>query len=243
MNIRLVPLLAALLPFAAVNITYLVAAGHGLVDWCFPYLDSCTSISATGRHPPASYLFRATMLPSAVIMMAYWWLNHAWLAAVGRAAGVDHRSVNHWMLGLGILACIGLILYVTVLGEAGDTWARQRRVGTVLFFSLTYISQLLMLAQLRTLGTGQSGVPAALLRCMWSVCSVLLVMGLLTVILDVWNEVWYESVEDAFEWQLSLLLQLNFLLGYFAWRASGWSLWVDPGPPARQPSASESDKF
>ncbi len=71
MNTRIVPLLAALLPFFAVHVTFLVAASYNLVDWCNPYLDSCTSISATGRKPPASYLFRAMMLPSAVIMMAY----------------------------------------------------------------------------------------------------------------------------------------------------------------------------
>ena len=82
MQIRAVPLLAALLPFFAVQFTYLVAAGHGLVDWCNPYIDSCSSISAAGRKPPASYLFRATMLPAAVFMMAYWWCNHAWLGSL-----------------------------------------------------------------------------------------------------------------------------------------------------------------
>lgn len=243
MNIRLVALLAALLPFAAVNLTYVVAASSGLVDWCFPYLDSCTSISATGRHPPASYLFRATMLPSAVVMMAYWWLNHVWLAEVGRVVGIDNRRMNHCMLGLGILACIGLILYVTVLGEPGDTWARQRRVGTVLFFSFTYIAQLLMLAQLRVLGHGLPGLPAALLLCMWLVCVGLLALGLLTVILDAWNEAWYESVEDAFEWQLSLLLQFNFLLGYCVWRATGWRLQVALAAPVCPEQPAKSNKL
>ena len=56
MHIRAVPLLAALLPFFAVQFTYLVAAGHGLVDWCNPYIDSCSSISAAGRKPACSML-------------------------------------------------------------------------------------------------------------------------------------------------------------------------------------------
>ena len=141
MYIRIVPLLAALLPFFAVHGTYLVAASHGLVDWCNPYIDSCTSISATGRKPPASYLFRATMLPSAVIMMAYWWLNHTWLNSLYNGG---RRRTNHYMLGLGLLACTGLIMYVTVLGERGDAWAAQRRVGTVLFYSFTFLAQLLL---------------------------------------------------------------------------------------------------
>lgn len=225
MNVRAIPLLAALLPFFAVHATYLVAASHGLVDWCNPYIDSCTSISATGRKPPASYLFRATMLPSAVIMMAYWWLNHAWLASLCRERGLRQSRANRWMLGLGILACIGLILYVTVLGERGDTWRAQRRVGTILFFSFTFISQLLLLAQLRRLQP--AGVKPGLLRAMWGICFGLLAAGLLTVLLDAWDEAWYETVEDAFEWVLTLLLQSNFLLGYFVWRQAGWRLRVE----------------
>ena len=222
MNIRIVPLLAALLPFFAVHATYLVAASHGLVDWCNPYIDSCTSISATGRKPPASYLFRATMLPSAVIMMAYWWLNHTWLNSL---CNDGLRRTNHAMLGLGVLACIGLILYVTVLGERGEAWAAQRRVGTVLFYSFTFLAQLLFVSQLGYLKL--QGVSKGLLRTMWVICIGLLLTGLLTVALDAWDEAWYETVEDAFEWVLTLMLQSNFLLGYFVWRQAGWRLVVE----------------
>lgn len=225
MNVRIVPLMAALLPFVAVHATYLVAASHGLVDWCNPYIDSCTSISATGRKPPASYLFRATMLPAAVIMMAYWWLNHTWIKSMHRTVGHDNRWGNKVMLVLGIVACIGLILYVTVLGERGDAWATQRRVGTILFYSFTFLAQLLFLSQLRQLAP--PGVGKKLLRLMWAVCIILLLTGLLTVALDAWDEAWYETVEDAFEWILSLMLQSNFLLGYLVWRQAGWQLTVE----------------
>ncbi|KAA1190601.1 hypothetical protein F0M18_12380 [Pseudohalioglobus sediminis] len=224
MNVRIVALLAALVPFLAVHATYLVAASHGVVDWCTPYLDSCTSISATGRKPPASYLFRATMLPSAVIMMAYWWLNHTWLAALHARAGSERQHANHWMLVLGVLACIGLILYVTVLGERGDAWATQRRVGTVLFFSFTFMAQLLLLSQLRRLQV--AGVRPGVLAYMGWACGTLLAVGVLTVVLQAWDEAWYETVEDAFEWVLTLLLQSNFLAGYFVWRQAGWKLVV-----------------
>lgn len=224
MNVRIVALLAALLPFVSVQLTYLVAASHGLVDWCFPYIDSCTSISATGRKPPASFLFRATMLPAAVVMMAYWWLNYSWLGHLQHRRGNTGQWTNRWMLGLGLVACIGLILYVTVLGERGEVWRTQRRVGTILFFSFTFLSQLLMLAQLAALRV--AGVSERLLTAMRAVLVTLLLLGLLTVALDAWNEQWYETVEDAFEWVLSLLLQGNFLLGYFIWRQAGWRLEV-----------------
>ena len=129
MNPRILALLSAVVPFLAVQLSYLLSASTGYVDWCFPYIDSCTSISATGRKPPASYLFRATMLPSAVVMMAYWWLNHAWMASLQRERGQLRPWSNRWMLILGIVACVGLIMYVTVLGERGEAWRTQRRVG------------------------------------------------------------------------------------------------------------------
>lgn len=229
MNVRIVPLLAALLPFLAVHATYMVAASYGYVDWCFPYLDSCTSISATGRQPPASYLFRATMLPAAVIIMAYWWLNHAWMKSVYREASVGPGPANNWMLALGVLACIGLILYVVVLGEAGNAWALQRRVGVILYFSLTFLSQLLLLAQMRRLRPRLARIPGWIPGAMWVVCITLLALGVLTVVLQAWDGAWYETVEDAFEWVLALLLQANFLLGYLAWRAADWQLAVVNG--------------
>ncbi|MBN7797074.1 hypothetical protein [Parahaliea mediterranea] len=225
MNPRPVALWAALLPFLAVHLTYLVAASHQLVDWCFPYIDSCTSISATGRQPPASYLFRATMLPAAVIFVAYWWLNRAWLRAV--APAVRGRALD-WMLWLGVLACCGLVAYTVVLGEAGERWQRQRRVGIVLYFSLSFLAQLLFAGQLRARAALiEAAGPYA--RVMLGNCAVLLCLGLATVIWQLVDDHGYDAVEHAFEWVLALLLQVNYLLGYLLWRRADWRLSVVPG--------------
>jgi Frag1/DRAM/Sfk1 family len=232
MNPRPVALLAALLPMVAVNLSYLVAARYGLVDWCFPYLDSCSSISATGRYPPASYLFRATMLPAAVILAAYWWLSRAWLAAP--ASGGHQRQLD-WMCALGLAASLGLVAYVAVLGEAGEQWQRQRRIGAVLYFSLTFLAQLLLAGQLRRRARQlPRAVPWA--RCMFANCLVLLGLGLGTVLWNALDPAGYDAVEDALEWILALLLQLNYLAGYLLWRRDGWQLAVArPGNPADNP--------
>jgi hypothetical protein len=227
MNVRPIALLTALLPILAVHGTYLVAANHGLVDWCNPYIDSCTSISATGRKPPASYLFRAAMLPCAALMMIFWWCNHAWLKSLHQLRRDDTSISHHWMLLFGFVACLGLILYVSVLGERGSAWATQRRVGTVLFFSFTYIAQLLLVRQLYQLRNLLPRLPSSLLHSMLGVSVALLVLGLMTVGLAAWDKAWYETVEDAFEWNLTLLLQCNFLLVYFVWRRTNWRLRVE----------------
>jgi hypothetical protein len=229
MNVRIIALLAALLPFITVHATYLLAASQGLVEWCNPYIDSCTSISATGRHPPASYLFRATMLPSAVIMMAYWWVNHSWIKALGENNPLYRAGSNNAMLLLGVIACLGLILYVTVLGAEGETWSRQRRIGTALFFSFTYLAQLLLMHQLRRI---RPELATSFVNAMLMVSVLLIVLGVMTLVLDIWNEQWYNGVEDAFEWILTLLLQANFLLGYVVWQRAGLTLSVGYSPHA-----------
>ncbi len=42
----------ALLPFITTHASYLIAASHGHVEWCIPYWDASTSISATRRQMP-----------------------------------------------------------------------------------------------------------------------------------------------------------------------------------------------
>ena len=76
MSLNFLPLLTALLPALAINFCYLLAASQGHVPWCIPYLEGCTSISATGRQAPESYLFRALIIPTAVLLVFYWRLSH-----------------------------------------------------------------------------------------------------------------------------------------------------------------------
>jgi hypothetical protein len=166
------------------------------------------------------------MLPTAVVMMGFWWISAVWLREQRERAGLPIGAANRWMLMLGLLACVGLILYVTVLTEVGDIWRRQRRIGVVLFFSFTYIAQLLWLAQLRDAAAPQS---TRLVKGMWGLCLALLVIGVLTVILEAVNEAWYDTVEDAFEWVLALMLQTNFLLAWWVWRLQPWAFSVGDG--------------
>jgi hypothetical protein len=220
-----IALASALVPFVAVQIAYLLAAGQGQVDWCNPYIDSCTSISATGRRAPAAIVFKGAMLPSAVIIGLYWWLHARWLQSSGAAPG---RS--RWMLGLGVLACIGLALYVSVLDEAGDVWRLQRKIGTILFFSFTFLAQLLLAASLREYGPALHPTASATGRWMLGLCLLMLALGVFSVIVQAISEAWHDAIEDAIEWQLALLLQLNFLLTARLWWRTHWQLGFLRGP-------------
>lgn len=214
-------LACALIPFLAVHASYVIAASDGWVPWCNPYLDSCTSISATGRHAPASFLFRAGMLPAAALIAGFWWLHWHWLRS---ALPGDSPTAARAMLLLGLLACLGLVLYVTVLGEIGDLWRLQRRIGTILFFSFTYLAQLLLAAALQRRAEVLHPRAAEISRWMLRVCLLMLLIGVCSVIVQLLSEAWHDGIEDAIEWQLALLLQLNFILAASLWWNSPWAL-------------------
>lgn len=217
----------ALLPFAAVQLSYLLAASAGTVPWCNPYLDSCTSISATGRSGVASYVFRGAMLPASTLIAGFWWLHWRWLYdnAQSLHTGVGSGRRNA-MLTLGLIACVGLILYVTVLGEPGDVWRLQRRVGTILFFSFTFLAQLLLAAQLLGVTSDAGGDNRARSTGTWMlrICLVMLCVGVFSVIIQAISEDWHDAIEDAIEWQLALLLQANFLFCTRLWWRNNWEL-------------------
>ncbi len=71
-GMRALPLWAAVIPLATVNVCYLVAVGLEHVPACIPYFSGCTSVSSTGRIAPERFIFLAGMLPSVVILMFFW---------------------------------------------------------------------------------------------------------------------------------------------------------------------------
>ena len=69
---RALPYWAAIVPLVTVNVCYVVAIGLDHLPACIPYLTGCTSVSSTGRIAPESLIFRAGMLPSALIVALFW---------------------------------------------------------------------------------------------------------------------------------------------------------------------------
>ncbi len=218
MNFSFVPLITALLPAIGVHVSYLLAAQFGHVPWCFPYIDSCTSISAVGRESPESHIFRASIIPTAIFMMVYWRLSCEWL----RTLGSHMTNRNRVMLYLGLAASIGLILYATVLGSVGQEFRVQRRIGVTIFYICTFVAQFLMTGQLAALVKSQpSVIPVRIFRLLAWICVAVSLAGLTSLSLWAFYD-GHNRVDDAFEWVLTLLLQLHIFVTYFAWRDSGF---------------------
>ncbi|MDY6982604.1 MAG: hypothetical protein SV422_05915 [Pseudomonadota bacterium] len=219
MRIAPFALLTGLLPLLCVHLTYVLAASYGHVEWCVPYWDSCTSISATGRELPEKLVFKLLMLPAAVCALLFWWFAHRWLH-------IACRHGSRAMLGTGVVAALFLMLYVVALGESNEyRWARQ--TGIILFFSLTFVAQLCFLLRVARSGP-RSAVVERVFRWQCGAALLLLAIGVLSVVLDAaWPE--YDSVEDAFEWVMMLFIAAQFCSHYPLWQASRLRLTIEEG--------------
>ena len=218
MSLNFLPLLTALLPALAINFCYLLAASQGHVPWCIPYLEGCTSISATGRQAPESYLFRALIIPTAVLLVFYWRLSHEWLKALGS----ETRRVNRAMLVLGTVAALALIVYATVLGSVGEGYKLQRRIGVAVFYLCTMAAQLLITWQvLRAARRPGSDISRRTAAALTALLAVILAAGLIGLVLSgTWEG--YGDYDDSVQWSLTLLLLAHVATTYLAWKESGF---------------------
>lgn len=197
-------LLVGVLPIIAINGIYLLAATEGSVPWCVPYWDGCTSISATGRDGLAYFVFKAVMLPLGVLYLLYWRRTYFYLNSLGRRQPA--------VLLLGAAGAVAMMLYTLALGGLGDGFRLTRRIGIILFFTFTYLAQLLMVQAL-----GKQRPPPAGWGWQLTLCMAMLLIGVLSLILGVVLPT-YDDYEDSFEWVLALLLQLNFIGSHWTQR-------------------------
>lgn len=218
---RLYPLAVAvaLLPQITINACYLWAASLGHVDWCIPYIHSCTSISATGRQLPENLLFTGLMIPSAVMLGAYWWGNVHWL----RSLGCQRRRTLRLLLIMGVAGACALILYCVALGHIGSLYHLQRRIGVTTFFGTSFLGQLLLIYLLQHCSKLSAAARSSLALLQRSAVLILLV-GLASVTIAAISDDYYHRTDDAFEWTFGLLLCLHFLITAKLWWQTNFRL-------------------
>jgi len=223
MLIRLLPLLAGVLPVSAVFGAYWLGVQHDILPACNPWLDGCTSISSTGRHPPGSYLFRAVQLPSAALLAVIWFLCKEWLTQLTHRAFPKAQNV---MFVCGAIGSLALIVYVTFLGTTEPFYEFMRRFGIYFYFLGTAIAQLLlsiMLASYAKVASANS--LRRISQQMLALVALPLVLGILNLILKaVMDDA--NAIENSIEWIAALSMQAWFVLLYVAWRRSGFDVVV-----------------
>ena len=212
------PLLAGLLPLVATVIASLLSIRLGLVPECNPFFEGCVSISRAARHNLPNILFRALLLPAAVLQAICWLLCPGWLRTLGAAPDRWQRALPT----LGVAAGVFLVLYGTFLGTEGEGYRWMRRYGVVFYFGLTCIGMLIVSGQMqrRLLGGWlERGIALAL-------CAMLPLLGLAHVLLPLWwpEPLTKDALENITEWWGGAIFTAFFVVLAWAWRSTGFSL-------------------
>jgi len=230
MQPRTLALIITVLPFLVSNAVYLLSAYEGHVAWCIPYIDGCTTISQAARSGSSIFIYRATMIAYGVLLIWFWIYAQHWLNELYGRTTKTARII----LWLGIIGAIFLIVYIDFLGTTGEVNRFMRRYGILIFFTFTPLAQLLMLKKhfeilpaTRSNTTKSDTIKPWVLKYQLIVLLLMLLIGFISIILDITQHKSYES-ENIVEWNFSLLLNLYFLGMVFIWKDYRYHLKNEP---------------
>jgi hypothetical protein len=216
-----IPLLAGALPLLGIAVAFPLAVGEGQFASCNPLLEGCVSISRAARHGLPNHLFRAVLLPAAVLQAGVWLLAPAWL----RAIGSPPARLSGWVPWLGLGAMTFLILYGTFLGTEGTWYRWMRRYGVIFYFGFTCILMLIVSGAVHraAAATGRFRTSA---RVLFALCLALPLLGVLNSFapLVIADPVAVDHFENATEWWGALVFTLFFGMIAQLWRRTGYAM-------------------
>lgn len=219
--LRLLPLYTGIAPVVAVALAYWLGVSNDVLPACIPLLEGCTSISATGRYPPGSLLFRAVMLPQAFVLATLWYFSVQWLSTLS-----EGKRPAKTLLVFGLGGALALVIYVTFLGTRQPFYEVMRRFGIYFYFLGTAVAQLtLALGLLRVAVRSGADVLRRQAIGMLCLCGLPFALGVLNSILKAILED-ADFAENQIEWIAALLMQAYFVVLYMAWRSTGVTLSV-----------------
>ena len=211
------PLTAGLLPALAGLTALWLSIELGLVPPCNPLLDGCVSISRAARYDLPNHIYRALVLPAAVLQGLTWMLCAAWLKGMDTEARWQLRMLP-W---LGVLAGVFLIFYGTFLGTEGQAYRWMRHYGVIFYFGFTYLCMLIASGALwRLARAGLTTPPARLDWLLPGLCAITLVIGLTQAFVPQFldSEDLKNRLENILEWYAALSFTLFFLALAWLWR-------------------------
>lgn len=215
MQPRTVVVLVIILPLLASNGAYLLSAYEGFVPWCLPYIDGCTTISQAGRSGSTIFFYRAVVFPYSVLLICFWIYSKSWIDFLH-----GHSTKIAWIIiWLGLFGSISLLIYIDFLGTTGEFNRSMRRIGAMLYFTLTPLAQSLMLYQHYKILRKKPDAPIKqnVLQYQLIIILLMLMLGVISIFLIAIDSNTYE-MENIEEWNFSLLLSLYFIGMIFLWK-------------------------
>ena len=204
----------------------MIGLAADVLPFCNPFLDGCVSISATGRKPPGSFLFRAIMLPFSLVLVFFWYYAVLWLRALDAEL---RRSTLASVLISGLIGALAVVIYVTFLGTREPIYEFMRRIGIYFGFVGTGFGQLfLSIALLRIAKLQPELSLGRIARTLLGLSIALFGLGVLNVVMKSILED-PDAMENRLEWLAALGLQVHFVITYFVWRRTGFKASVRVG--------------
>jgi len=203
---RALLLFAGVAPVIAVTAAYVLGVQEGVLPRCMPFIDGCTSISATGRYPPGSYVFKPLFLLQSGLLLWIWFALARYFRDSARGHPVRVAKVIEVA---ALIASVALIVYTLTLGSKIPLYEFMRRFGIYFYFIGTVACQIAATLALRRLGHGGR----LTVRAMTVLVAAPFALGLLNFYLkatiddaDAW--------ENRIEWCAALLMQTWFVCLY-----------------------------
>jgi hypothetical protein len=211
------PVAAGLLPALATLAAWYLSVRLQLIPACNPYLEGCVSISRAARHDLPNHIFRALVLPAAVLQGLTWGLAAHWLRDLGLLTAARAFA----LAATGAAAAVFLVLYGTFLGTEGEMYRWLRRVGIWFYFGFTAIC-LIAVVGLIARAAQRGGTPLtrrfgrALLALAWG----LLALGLASALspLAIADEGAHDRFTNVLEWWGASVITVFFFILARAWR-------------------------
>jgi hypothetical protein len=166
----------------------------------------------------------------AVALPVFWYFSVKWL----RALDPNWHSHAVWSIFLsGAVGALALIIYVTFLGTKEPFYEFMRRFGIYFYFLGTALAQLFLAVSLRGICKGLRD------RALSRMAAAMLILCLMPFALGVLNlaqksllpHETADALENSIEWIASLMMQVYFLVVFFAWRRTGLAVSVSVAAP------------
>lgn len=206
--VYVLPLWAAIVPFATINISYLMAMSLEHVPVCLTYLSGCTSVSSTGRTLPESLIFRAGMLSSAVILGLMWYRCATFLQLGGRAV-----ARTNLLRLFGFLAAVSLATYAVTLGLREDEYRFIRRIGINGFALSNVVTQVIFIGLYKPMRIEATRV---LYRWLIVLCVILPLLGFATELAK-WLGVPRHQANNTVAWNAFLVVSVFYAIVARIW--------------------------
>ena len=202
-NLKHLCLICFLLPLFTVICSYIWSANLNLVNWCFPNIDGCSSISRAGRYFPVKFFFKPLMFIYAIFLGLFWKKLYDTLRK-------ENISISKLYLLTAICSVFFLILYIIFLGE-GKYYRFFRQVGIFIFIFFTVLSQILYSIKIKKLSYLKHNLKNKLFIYATSLGAI----GLLLLPLVVLEVVEIKNFKNIVSWNYFLLIQIYFLIIFF----------------------------